>query len=492
MPFLTQGKTNWKYILVVVILAIIVSGGILGWIKRQEVPPLEIKPPSGEEEKFEIIQRVPEDTQSDLVEEDKVVQGPLDKISIVFNREVDKTTLTENHFYVLRGINEKIPGRIEYEKSTKTASLIFDQEIKGGKPGQETRITVIVEGIKDLKGNQIERLVYNIDIAEFIEDETTDWKTYRSEEYGYQIKYPKDWILYKNILGAFDIYKSFYDYNCSVEVYANTERYLYPTEEAEGYFQPFSESKISTEQEPVFIENIFGKKLSSPELGGREIYFFEKEIRDNNYYFNIFLDVYKQDPHGEPIIKENRCKDVFKRILSTFQFLPKEKITDNLITEPLCKYRQGEYEMRFYDVQGRMTGVKDGKIKEEIPGSYYIPRDLTPPVEDCPPNCYEIGIPGYISIHKIEFFCIKEGNYELSASAPAPTWWGELVSFSATNIPIISGLTHVYIFDWELLAKDEEGVVIFIDLDGDGIFEKSITSDNELTCEEFIIQLKKR
>ena len=51
---------------------------------------------------------------------------------------------------------------------------------------------------------------------------------------------------------------------------------------------------------------------------------------------------------------------------------------------------------------------------------------------------------------------------------------------------------NVYIFDWELLAKDEEGVVIFIDLDGDGIFEKSITSDNELTCEEFVIQLKKR
>lgn len=29
MPFLTQGKTNWKYILIVVILVILVSGGIL-------------------------------------------------------------------------------------------------------------------------------------------------------------------------------------------------------------------------------------------------------------------------------------------------------------------------------------------------------------------------------------------------------------------------------------------------------------------------------
>jgi len=41
MPFITQGKTNWKYILIIVILAVIVGGGILGWIKRQEVPPAE-------------------------------------------------------------------------------------------------------------------------------------------------------------------------------------------------------------------------------------------------------------------------------------------------------------------------------------------------------------------------------------------------------------------------------------------------------------------
>jgi len=41
MPFLTQGKTNWKYILIILVLAVIVGGGILGWIKQQEVPPPE-------------------------------------------------------------------------------------------------------------------------------------------------------------------------------------------------------------------------------------------------------------------------------------------------------------------------------------------------------------------------------------------------------------------------------------------------------------------
>ena len=47
MPFITQGKTNWKYILIIVILAVIVGGGIL-WFLQQKIPSyqlLEIKIP---------------------------------------------------------------------------------------------------------------------------------------------------------------------------------------------------------------------------------------------------------------------------------------------------------------------------------------------------------------------------------------------------------------------------------------------------------------
>ncbi|MBZ9569920.1 hypothetical protein KJA16_03385 [Patescibacteria group bacterium] len=42
MAFLKQGKTNWKYILIVLILAFIVGGGILWWITRQEIPLVEL------------------------------------------------------------------------------------------------------------------------------------------------------------------------------------------------------------------------------------------------------------------------------------------------------------------------------------------------------------------------------------------------------------------------------------------------------------------
>ena len=115
---------------------------------------------------FEVVRRVPEGTESGFVQEDKVVLGPLGKISVTFSRNIDENTLTGGNFYALQGIGEKVLGTIEYDEETETASLIFDQEIEGCEVGRETRITVIVEGIKDLEGNQIENLLYNIDIIQ--------------------------------------------------------------------------------------------------------------------------------------------------------------------------------------------------------------------------------------------------------------------------------------------------------------------------------------
>lgn len=93
------------------------------------------------------------------MDESKIVKSPLGKVSIIFNHEIDEITLTEDNFCVFWGIEDKVPGRIEYNGSTKTASYIFDQKIKSN-----LRLTVIVKGIKDTKGNQIEELLYNIDV----------------------------------------------------------------------------------------------------------------------------------------------------------------------------------------------------------------------------------------------------------------------------------------------------------------------------------------
>ncbi len=36
-------------------------------------------------------------------------------------------------------------------------------------------------------------------------NETATWKTYRNEEYGYEVKYPEDWINFGELLGGFNI-----------------------------------------------------------------------------------------------------------------------------------------------------------------------------------------------------------------------------------------------------------------------------------------------
>lgn len=41
MPFITQGKTNWKLLLIVFILAVIVGGGILLFVNRQKTPNIQ-------------------------------------------------------------------------------------------------------------------------------------------------------------------------------------------------------------------------------------------------------------------------------------------------------------------------------------------------------------------------------------------------------------------------------------------------------------------
>ena len=48
MPFITQGKTNWKFLVIVIILAIIVGAVALWYVKRPEQPYQSVEIPNGE------------------------------------------------------------------------------------------------------------------------------------------------------------------------------------------------------------------------------------------------------------------------------------------------------------------------------------------------------------------------------------------------------------------------------------------------------------
>ena len=137
-----------------------------------------------------------------------------------------------------------------------------------------------------------------------------------------------------------------------------------------------------------------------------------------------------------------------------------------------CEYKKGEYEFRVYDSNGRVTGLVNGMVKQEIPRSVYDNGDV---VFYYPQDYYEY-----------EIFSIKEGNYRLERSSLQE---GEEITFRTVNIPIFSGQTHRYKINWRTLAESKRGTELLIDNDRDGSFEKTIPIDGiEFTCEEFIAQ----
>ena len=139
-----------------------------------------------------------------------------------------------------------------------------------------------------------------------------------------------------------------------------------------------------------------------------------------------------------------------------------------------CKYIKGEYKMRVYDSQGRVTGIVNGEIKEEIPGSIYDKETNTVIVFQ-PSDSYTY-----------EFFAVKGGNYQFTL---ASVLGGEVTNFYLQNIPILPGATHRIQVDEEV-RKGKKGAILLIDADSDGEFEEKIPFGKELTCEDFIARTK--
>jgi len=129
-------------------------------------------------------------------------------------------------------------------------------------------------------------------------------------------------------------------------------------------------------------------------------------------------------------------------------------------------------ELRVYDSEGRVTGLVNGTVVMEIPGSDYC--------EDTVTILYPYGTYRYVAAGTIE------GVYGLTVTAvTTPTQ--ENISFSAIDIPTAAGASHQYTIDWAVLSLGGEGVTVQVDSNGDGIFEHTFTSDSELTQDEFML-----
>ena len=130
-------------------------------------------------------------------------------------------------------------------------------------------------------------------------------------------------------------------------------------------------------------------------------------------------------------------------------------------------------EVRVYDSQNRVTGLVNGDVKEEIPGSVYDEENEIVAIFS-PSDTYRYEVVG-----------TDEGTYGLTITSVED---GNATTFTATDIPTAPGAVHQYTIDWTSLSHGEEGVTVQVDSDGDGEFEDTFTADGELTYDEFMLQ----
>ena len=129
-------------------------------------------------------------------------------------------------------------------------------------------------------------------------------------------------------------------------------------------------------------------------------------------------------------------------------------------------------ELRVYDLQGHVTGLVNGEVKEEIPDSAYFNNTVVVPF---PSGSYRYELVG-----------IENSSYGMIVASFVE---GRSNNFTAIDIPISMNVIHQYTIDWDVLSQGEEGVTVQVDSDGDGVFEHTFTSDGELTQSEFLAQM---
>ncbi|MBT9166110.1 MAG: Microbial collagenase [Chloroflexi bacterium] len=112
-------------------------------------------------------------------------------------------------------------------------------------------------------------------------------------------------------------------------------------------------------------------------------------------------------------------------------------------------------EFRVYDSQGRVTGLVEGELKEEIPHSLSVRN--------------AIFIFDATDSYRFEVVGTDEGSYGIDVISV-----GEDVTIvGVTEVPTSKRVVHRYTINWDALRRGEPSISVQIDSDGDKIFEQT-------------------
>lgn len=201
--------------------------------------------------------------------------------------------------------------------------------------------------------------------------------------------------------------------------------------------------------------------------------FPRRVIEKGDEYLARIADKLESNPQKFEILEEYFAD--YKTKIPSNNFLDNTKRAE--LVNKFKGYKTGEIkspgELRAYDSQGKVTGLINGEIRNEIPDSDYYNNSF---IIYTPSDFYHYEVKG-----------TEGGSYGLTLSSVVD---GEINNFDATEIPTSANVFHQYTVDWDALSQGENGVTLRIDSDGDGIFEKTVTADKELTKEEFLLQME--
>ncbi len=351
MKLTTEGKTNWKYILIIIIIATIAGGGILAYqyiweglfddympvgdvLTRDEIEKEKIiqdetadwKTYSFSVQKLRMIkEQLTPEKQEEL--EEKIRDQKLENCSFEIKYPQDWTAYTWPLYGVI------VPVGLFIEEDPKNHNGCSFQMSFRGDPEKEKYCFPISLFSGGSNQEQCDNIFNQIlSTFKFIEKgETVNWNTYRNEDYGYEIKYPSDW--YKRYDGDIIEFQ-----NVDGKLYISTGGPCADCVKSEGVrvsievkdnFQKLSLNNFVRQQHKwYFDEGLYSTKDRI--VGGANALEFVADIDVGADWPNVYI--YRGDKifvvfYAATSGSENYIS-TFNQMLSTFRFIGAEEIEE--------------------------------------------------------------------------------------------------------------------------------------------------------------------
>lgn len=139
-------------------------------------------------------------------------------------------------------------------------------------------------------------------------------------------------------------------------------------------------------------------------------------------------------------------------------------------------------ELRVYDQEGRMTGLIDGKVSEDIPYSIYVPETETVYIFGDSREDLSDGL-------RTQIVGSYEATYDLSITIADSGQ--EIDKIIIDDVLTNENTTHQFQIDWKDGSSENNKIFMEVDGNKDGIFEQSIISDGILSAPSAVLQTEK-